>query len=121
MQGQENPQEDPSADVEIPRAPGYWISCTSGRWLNGGRNPSPFGWLPPEKAEGVRWGVRLTVAGAVQVAHAAAGENLSWQPQGWFHQPDVIADISDLVPAVLVQPHQRTDGSQAKLFMEVLQ
>lgn len=100
---------------QLPVASGQWVSCTSGRWLSQEQQFVPVGWSPPSKAEGVRWGVRLTPSGKMQVACAEAGQELRWGRQRWCDDAKPLAEPAMFRPAILVQPHQRPDSSTAGL------
>lgn len=99
-------------------APGFWVSCSSGTWHSAQLKSGPKNWSPPHKAEGVCWGIEMTASGQLTFACAAAGTDLEWNGLQWFGEIMPPTDATNLVPAILFQPHQRVDSSQAYVLIE---
>lgn len=102
-------------ESQLPVVRGHWVSCTSGRWLTPDQQLAPVDWSPPAKAEGVRWGVRLSSSVEMEVSCAEVGQELRWGGRRWFNNPAPLVNPEMLRPAILVQPHQRSDSSTAEL------
>ncbi|CAJ1351289.1 unnamed protein product, partial [Effrenium voratum] len=100
----------PHQDTEVENpvaplpAPGWWISCSSGARLGGGRRCAPLAWNPPARKEGVRWAARFEASGpAVTFACAESGRDFQWEGRRWFGEVPVPGTLERHAPALLLQ------------------